>query len=300
MSILGVIASIAFFFFVETFVGELIISFVPYMALWYLWCVLLLISCSRKPWWIAIALIYVCLSGRYATQRRWWYQTPTQQSLPDNAVSFFFANIYKNNTDYDDIMTVWQEQDPDIVILVEYEPHHAQWLAEMVKQYPYSSLAGSQIQRGTIIMSRYPLTNLDLQQQGERRFGAVVIELPDRPLYVFGVHTSAPVRPHRWRQRNDQLTRLAGFLDDYDTNTFVVGDFNISPWTPLYDDFVDKVTLTNRSRQTSIRDATWCFANITVACSHIDHIFASDDVSVVFDDRDLLWSDHDAFVWYIW
>ena len=65
----------------------------------------------------------------------------------------------------------------------------------------------------------------------------------DLPIYLYVVHTSAPVSVYNFEMRNHQLARLNTEFTLHDKDReedallAMIGDFNITPWSAFYSPF---------------------------------------------------------------
>ncbi len=60
---------------------------------------------------------------------------------------------------------------------------------------------------------------------------------------LFGVHLTSPVGKVRTDERNKQLNGLVEEIQKNNQPTVVVGDFNITPWSLYFQDFIQKSRL---------------------------------------------------------
>jgi hypothetical protein len=72
-----------------------------------------------------------------------------------------FSNIHKNNTNYEGIKKTISDNDPDMLMFVEFADHHYDNLREFLQaQYPYTNTTTrSKKFVGSMVFSKYPLTN---------------------------------------------------------------------------------------------------------------------------------------------
>lgn len=72
-----------------------------------------------------------------------------------------YANIYKDNTDYNDIENLIEKENPDLIFFVEFADHHYQHLKDILqKDYPYSnSTIRSKKYVGNIVFSKIKIDN---------------------------------------------------------------------------------------------------------------------------------------------
>src|SRR5690606_29905835 len=93
------------------------------------------------------------------------------------------------------------------------------------------------------------------------------------------VHTVAPIAIGFTEHRNLQVEGLADYFASYldgSQEVIVLGDFNLSPWSTVYTDFLRKSQLVSASA--GELHFTWHTVNDLLGV-HIDHIFLSPNLS---------------------
>ena len=71
---------------------------------------------------------------------------------------------------------------------------------------------------------------------------------PTGPLTLFGVHLRSPTTPRRGAYRDRQLDLLEELLAAQSGPVAVMGDFNVTPYSPFYADWLAKTGLTDTRR----------------------------------------------------
>src|SRR5690606_33163560 len=101
---------------------------------------------------------------------------------------------------------------------------------------------------------------------------------PAGALRLIGVHLRAPTDPRSAAERDRQLDALAALVARIDGPLVVAGDFNLTPYSPYFEDLVDATGLRD-SRTGSGPGFTWpsFFPLLGVP---IDHCLVSPDVHV--------------------
>lgn len=133
-----------------------------------------------------------------------------------------------------------------------------------------------------MVFSKYPVDDLaDDFVKGAWRYGYFRIDGPVGSYYVYLVHTSSPISPFNYHMRNEQLTNVADHISRHDSSresaipVLLLGDFNVSPWSVFYGDFVQKIPqFENISSRFSIL-FTWRLKRVPLFWSHIDHVFST-------------------------
>ena len=332
------------YFFRENYICELLISFLPYFwafffcfFIWWLiifWKRIFSHGDMSKLYLSAFFLIFFwVISFLFIYELNSFYHRDylNKEEL-DGWLKVMYSNIFKWNYDFEWIEGKILQEDPDVVMFVEYSDEHEEWLKDFVSDnFQYRDKTNwSKIYWWSVVYSKYPITNFykDFQQDWTWRYGYFKVEKEWIPYYFYLVHTSSPVSLGDYTKRNQQLITLKkDFFQLHeseragDSKIIMVWDFNVSPWSVFYKRFASafeskmrNITRTpnilftrNLSEMLSIHKdfhfPVWFKNNIKklpILRSHIDQLFASSSVKVWnFKKIHLNWSDHDGFVFEI-
>lgn len=164
-------------------------------------------------------------------------QTPTAQAAP-NAVRILMANVGRHNDDYEAIRNLVESQRPDVVGLLEADRGWEGALSDLSVRFPYSVLRPEPGAYGIVLYSRLPMRELagsPHRRDDVQMAVSVELDLPDVRATMVLAHLMAPLGPSRARLRKDQIADLAGMLAaDSSAARILVGDLNITPWSPEY------------------------------------------------------------------
>lgn len=305
-------------FFPWYYVSELLISFLPYIAI----ISLLLISITfinfRKKiksgkhspvhhYLRGISFLISCfLFFWYSKQFNAFYiQEPPLQTIQSWTIKILFANIHKDNTQYEGIRKTIADTDPDMVMFVEFADHHYTNLKTILQtNYPYTNnTTRSKKFVGSMVFSKYPLINkADDFPQWMRRYGYFSLSYANQEIYFYLLHTSSPDSYPHFLMRNEQLTT---FVEDFKShesdrkhdNIVTVGDFNITPWSSYYNILSrvfsgELVNVTKRIPFLFTRKLRW----MPFFQAHIDHLWTTPSLKVqTFTPITIPWSDHKGF-----
>lgn len=240
-----------------------------------------------------------------------FYNFPTSLYQPAGTwwIRIFYANIYKNNTNYTWIIQTIEQEKPDLITFVEFAGHHYTNLKPYLeKNYPYTnSTSRSKTFVGNTVFSTRPLDNwADDFPQGAWRYGYFSLNVKWVLYYFYLVHVSSPSSQKFFEMRNKQIQ---SFFTDFwfhkrkqrndQDKVIVLGDFNTTPWSPYYKAFADGFsagTFLNITRVFPLmfsRTYLW----FPFLKAHIDHIFINRHL-VVHELRkvSIPGSDHDGFL----
>jgi endonuclease/exonuclease/phosphatase (EEP) superfamily protein YafD len=103
--------------------------------------------------------------------------------------------------------------------------------------------------------------------------------MPAGDVTLLSVHLRAPMRPRLAAQRNRQLQILADLSTRVEGPLVVAGDFNLTPFSPYFSDWLASTRLRD-SRAEAGYSASWP-TFLPLIGIPIDHCFVTDDFAVV-------------------
>ena len=323
---ISIVAISFLYYFRDSFIAELAISFVPYIVSF---CILALIieiyiiiheSKRRRKhksikifFTILVTILTIWIWTLYSSEFFWFYnQNDESIRLNDNEewIKVFYANILYKNTDYESLKKKIIEENPDIVIMVEFSDEHEDEMKEFFKEnYQYMNRNSWSITLAwDVVFSKIPLEIITETHKVEawlRNYSYMKILCEDCEDWIdlYVIHTSAPVSAKNFDMRNNQIWKLlSDFLKNYKswTPTMIIWDFNLSPWSHYYKQFTKHLNMIN-----ALSFQSPCYTRSLfqqkIFRSHIDQLFISPEIKISeIKIEDLIWSDHRSFTFYFW
>ncbi len=307
------------FFFPGYYITELMMSFLPYLV--GIVGVFLLISFVQlkkkmKPGYPHVAqryfrgisfLVFCGLFFVWSKQFNHFYTTETFTGQQTTwSLTVFFANIHKDNTNYEAIEKTITDTDPDVLMFVEFADHHYDHLKTFLqKTYPYTNnISRSKTFVWNMVFSKYPINNkADDFPQGAWRYGYFSLVHQNQEWYFYLVHTSSPDSYDHFVMRNEQLRTFVQDFQKHESdrkheNIFVVGDFNITPWSFDYPILASAFSgkLTNVTSRIPFL-FTRKLKELPLFFAHIDHLRVTPSLDVSsLTPITIPWSDHKGFL----
>ncbi len=135
-------------------------------------------------------------------------------------------------------------QDPDIVVLIEVTPAWSAPMAALRARYPNALVGMPPEGSGIAVFAKAPQRALRLESLGDAWCPAIVLNFPQShgpsPLALIATHLRSPVTPGDAVARNRQLAALVRRIAaEPALQKIVVGDLNITRWSPLYAQLTD-------------------------------------------------------------
>lgn len=176
-----------------------------------------------------------------------WYVQPVVWPEPlaagatgarDDTLSVMTVNVSVRNDAPDTLLATLTRERPDVILVVELTQRWRSALERLADTYPYRKLAPESGPFGLGLLSRFPIERARLVELGSTRAVDARLDAPGGAFRMLGVHLMPPMSARLAAERNRQLERLAGLRADIDEPLVVLGDFNVSPYSPYYTDWV--------------------------------------------------------------
>ncbi|HYQ92789.1 MAG TPA: endonuclease/exonuclease/phosphatase family protein [Candidatus Competibacteraceae bacterium] len=208
-------------------------------------------------------------------------------------------NLHYTNQDYERVRQLINTYHPDVIVLQEITPRWLEELQRLRASYPYSLASPRSDPFGMALFSRLPWEQAEILHPGGSELPTLtaVIDADGSPFTLLGVHPLPPSSPEWARLRNQQLAEIAQFVRANPRPTLLLGDFNITPWSPYFTDLLQTAGLRDSARGYGLQP-TWpsffpllwlpidhCLfsAGITIADRRIGPFVGSDHYPLLVD-----------------
>ncbi len=224
--------------------------------------------------WRLLALVLVALAINTALLAPHYFRgsvPPDTQSL-----RIISINVLFENSQHERVLDCIRQEKPDLVLLLEVNSSWQPALATLESQFPYSLVETRTGSFGIAIFSQFPLEDLRLADLGSIGVPSIkaTIRVDDTPVQIVGTHFLPPMDGERSRLRNQQLIATAQHLARTPRPCLLLGDLNITPWSPYFRDLLKLGGLRNSQIGFGIQP-TW------LAALPIDHLLHSDDIAIL-------------------
>ncbi len=267
---------------------------------------------SHFSWhtWVALSVVLTtaCFSMRVSfgeKRLRWWHRfimvlppwlyltwvttpwavLPLASNDPDaEGLKILSWNIWVMNSSPEQVLDLVQNSQADVVALIEVGPDQAIVLKQLELRYPYCHWIPDHSSRGIAVLSRIEGTrfrSFDLAGQG---MPAIEVDVPaagnHSSFRVMAVHTRSPDLHQRTLDRNEQLQRLSDWAALPGKPGIIVGDLNITPWSPPFSRMLVQGNLED-SRSYRGNFASWP-TDLGHLAIPIDHALVTKNTTVLF------------------
>ncbi|MCG8652771.1 MAG: endonuclease/exonuclease/phosphatase family protein [Pirellulales bacterium] len=168
----------------------------------------------------------------------------TQVDAESEPLTITFANVLTRNQQHEDIVADVLRSDPDMFVILELSHSLAKTLDAHVKDSHSHSVVRPMDRSnfGIGLYSRLPLEEYEVFTLNTKIESiAAKIRVNGKVHWIFATHPLPPIGRIRYRVRNEHLQQLAAKIretvNDPSVPTILVGDLNLTPWSPHFDSF---------------------------------------------------------------
>jgi len=190
-------------------------------------------------------------------------------------------NVNYRNDGYARVADYLRDCDPDVIVITEFTPAWQTQLGFLRESHPYWLGKARPDPWGLAVFSRLPFEEAELISLAKTDAvqARLVFSLGATKLEVFAVHLFSPTSPARAHHRNLQLDALANRVRASEYQAMVVGDMNLTPFSPYFSRFVTRSGL----RDAGLADGyyvTWPMSMLPVWIP-IDHALFDPRINTV-------------------
>jgi len=203
------------------------------------------IGLTRRPLPSLVAL--ACVTALTAQLMPWYWPPHFLTAREPGNFRLLIANVNTQNQNYDAVLTFAQQTDPDLALFMEVDDRWVEQLNALTTTLPHFSGRADPYNFGIVLYSRQPLANVELVDFSADSTPSLITTLTvnDQPLTLVGTHPLPPVKPTFFHSRNRQLDLLGQYLQTVEPPQIVIGDLNITMWSPYYQRFIRQTGLKN-------------------------------------------------------
>lgn len=168
------------------------------------------------------------------------------------------------------LLEIVRETDPDVLVVQELTPHAETVLADFDTLFPHHRKFPAEGPYGIGLWSRRELESGATFALGRLPAIEARVRGPAGVFTVIGVHLSAPTSPRRAAARKQELIELAARSAEVTGPLVVAGDFNVTPYSPYFVQWLADSGLTD-SRRGRTLSVSWPTTNPWLGIP-IDHV----------------------------
>lgn len=191
------------------------------------------------------------------------------------------ANVHTGNRRFDAFLQFIRSERPDFFVAFEIDDRWAATLDSLKAEYPHTIVEPRPDNFGIGLYSRLPIRQSRIVALADSEVPTVIAELASEvgEFTVIGTHPLPPTSAAYSGYRNRHLRALAESAARTSGPLIVLGDLNVTPWSPHFRDVLARSGLRD-SRQGFGIQPTWPEQSPALLIP-IDHALVSPEVAVI-------------------
>ena len=189
-------------------------------------------------------------------------------------------NVNHSNDGYNKLIEYIKSVNPDFLLLLEVNERWMSNLQELRNTYTYSK-GHIHPEYGIMIMSHIPIDWSSILFLGQEQIPTVMAQFTiqnEKHVTLIGAHPRSPMSSSHAQSRNEQLDRLATVVSRQSNPVVLLGDLNVTPWSPVFHDFLAQSGLHDSTEGMGFQP-TWP-TMFPLAWIPIDHCLISSEVLI--------------------
>jgi endonuclease/exonuclease/phosphatase (EEP) superfamily protein YafD len=207
-------------------------------------------------------------------------QKAGQSGNPRGTYRVLLVNVLQSNDAFGTVRHLIRSQEPDFLVLIEANKTWIDQLSPALEEFPYRQMPLREDNYGIALFSRFPMRASEVRHFGAARVPSIIatFRLQGRPVTILATHPPPPKNNHKSRQRNIQMTQVAEFIRNQSGEVLLVGDLNMTSWSPHFKDLIRTSGLRDSRHGFGLQN-TWP-TDRRLLMIPIDHILVSSGVIV--------------------
>lgn len=210
----------------------------------------------------------------------WPYLKGIASQYPDisanntkSTIRLMSLNVLTHNEKKAEAISAVKSIDPDVLMLMEVD---AKWenavRTALSADYPHITFHAREDNFGIALLSKTPWDHLEIFPSAPIDLPSIDVTFTDensRSLHIFGTHPFPPLGSRNWNIRNVHLMDTARRVNN-DDPTIMIGDFNLTPWSPVFRDLITTTDLRDSGASFGMTP-TWDVFPSLLGALKIDH-----------------------------
>jgi endonuclease/exonuclease/phosphatase (EEP) superfamily protein YafD len=192
------------------------------------------------------------------------------------------VNVLRTNDAIDATLQDVVNEDADFVYLMEVSGDWEKRLESLLGIYPYQKLICRNDYTGVAFLSKRPWEKIEVVDTGDSNPPLDILFTSDGFKYPFRIVATHPLPPFGaalTESRDRQLCTLAERCNSK-VATLMVGDFNLTPWSPRFKNVLDCGGLRDASRGYGI-SPTLAPLPTLMGGLRVDHVLISEQIQII-------------------
>ncbi len=239
---------------------------------------LIILAIFRQGKWCLLCLFCISLNAVEVVP---WYMNNSKvnTSQSGETIKVIQSNILSSNQNYAEFINLVKAEKPQILVVQELNEPWAKELESINNILPHSFVLPQENNFGMGIYSSFPLENQSTKWLTAQIPELIAdIEVAGKTINLTAIHPVPPINESYFYLRNQQLEETSKYLQQSNVEKIVLGDLNLTMWSPIYRSFVRTTGLVNARLGFGVLP-TWP-TNILPLRIPLDHCLVSPEITV--------------------
>ncbi|BAO56045.1 endonuclease/exonuclease/phosphatase family protein [Nonlabens marinus] len=196
--------------------------------------IVLLISCffliKRRIVLLVLLSSAVLWNGYFIAP--YYFQSNTTELPSHKKVKFTSINLHSSNSEKELVLQYITEDDPDVLILMEFTPTWQDALEPIMEAYPYRKLMPRNDNFGITVWSKYKMQGTaDYFELNSKPSIIANLLIENISMSLIATHPIPPISQQTFENRNTHLSNILENRATYSDHLIIAGDFNTSSFS---------------------------------------------------------------------
>ncbi|HEY9667720.1 MAG TPA: endonuclease/exonuclease/phosphatase family protein [Coleofasciculaceae cyanobacterium] len=204
-----------------------------------------LILLTRPKYWVFVS--FFCLGITLIAIIPWYIPQTNVGGESGKPLHVFLLNVHQRNKNYAKAISLVREENPDVAVFDEVNEGWIEQLNTLKDILPYSVEQVNPSSLGITIYSKLPLKNVAVDFFGTTDSPTILSDLSinGSVISLIAAHPLPPFKAAFFKSRNKQLEEMGKYVQQMKYPALIVGDLNITMWSPYYKKFIRQTELRN-------------------------------------------------------
>jgi endonuclease/exonuclease/phosphatase (EEP) superfamily protein YafD len=241
-------------------------------------CSAAILALSKRP---RLAILALAASCGIALTLIPFSKSPPARAKAGHALTIVSFNVNTANTRHGEALEYLLKTDADVIFLMEVSEEWIRDLHPLIAKYPFHLESPRDDNFGVAMYSRRPFERAQVTEFGPVEVPVVEAELNlgGSKLQLVGLHTLPPINALHSKLRNEELLHYAELAARADPPTVLMGDFNLTPFSPWFAEILRRSTLSDTAAN-FVWSPTW-MRNSVVLGLRIDQMLIPNSFTLI-------------------
>jgi endonuclease/exonuclease/phosphatase (EEP) superfamily protein YafD len=235
---------------------------------------------AKRRWrMVTICGVFAAINAGLVLSVLW----PGEKATPQAGARLRLAaiNVHTSNHRSDLVLEFLRSVDADAILLMEVNERWMDALSPLKATYPHLIAEPREDNFGIALFSRLPLTNSSVIEPGSVQVPSIATDMTvgAHSVHLLCTHPLPPGSSEYARLRNEQLQQIAGYVRRRNSPVIVLGDLNVTPWSPYFSGLLRDSGLKNTSQGRGLFES-WP-AWLPLGRIPLDHCLVSRSIQVI-------------------